>query len=634
MDYRNEHSRGRGRGRGRGGFSHPSRGGYKSQNYHEHYEKKDHVKVEEKKENGEMKKDNTKADKKPKSKGIVAMFTIDTSVPTKPIEIPKKEEKKSTEIPKNLPENTTQNSEIVKTKDEILQNQTKTDNKKPDEIPESKVEPEKKEPLQTENLPPQSKNIDVPKIIAEPQKSDIPPNPEEQKKSENSQPETKTEPPKIESKKETKKKRKQQVIVFTASAQPNFSWQSNDITDSNGYKPAQTSEKPKKPIIPLVPYQDDKLAGLDLSKLTISNEKFDRAKKGFLNTNISCYLNVTLQGLLACTPFYNFLIQLSKQVAPQPGPSAVSSSFLKCFAELIRYFDADLQQIYGVYQKHIVEGEQIFSRLMQKFDMDCQQQDCQEFLGFLLDGMHKELLAIKKSDPKFTENLENSEESSDSENEWMEMGEKKIIKHNNDETGNMEKTIISDIFGGMFRTELTATGKGHTTATYEPFYLISLDISQSDTVLKALKGFFSEEELSDYYNEETKEKVRAKHKQCIDRLPMILIIHLKRFVYSKTKGTIYKLHDEVKYDQFINIEESFLSPKLRAKHKSKPILYQLIGVISHRGKQVQRGHYTCCTMDINQKWEYYDDKQHNPISIKDALTFPEPYVLLYEKIES
>ncbi len=38
-------------------------------------------------------------------------------------------------------------------------------------------------------------------------------------------------------------------------------------------------------------------------------------------------------------------------------------------------------------------------------------------------------------------------------------------------------------------------------------------------------------------------------------------------------------------------------------------------------------------MDCNQKWEYYDDRQHNPISARDAL-YMQPYVLIYERFQS
>ena len=118
----------------------------------------------------------------------------------------------------------------------------------------------------------------------------------------------------------------------------------------------------------------------------------------------------------------------------------------------------------------------------------------------MLDGLQKELLSItneSKAKAAGDAEVKKEEESSESEGEWMEMGENnRAIKHNNDETGNMEKSFVTDIFGGIFKSELTAQGKTHTSATYEPFYVINLDISQVDTVIDALKLFFSEEELS------------------------------------------------------------------------------------------------------------------------------------------
>eukprot|EP01022_Parablepharisma_sp_SALTPOND_P003519 TRINITY_DN1142_c0_g1_i2.p1 TRINITY_DN1142_c0_g1~~TRINITY_DN1142_c0_g1_i2.p1 ORF type:complete len:572 (-),score=98.62 TRINITY_DN1142_c0_g1_i2:12307-13917(-) len=530
----NQYGYGRGRGRGRGGYSHRGRGGYQprpsgqSATYYKGDRKEYYTggkpnrpypdgKPETKREEKKIEPAGTKGEEK-KKKGQVVTFTVDTNFSWfDPID----------EKPKEVVKSATVSKEDKLAVAEKIKVETKTE-----EVAVERVDKEEKKETKGEE-----KTETVPEIKTEEVKQ-----PESKEKQEKEQ---KKEQAKEQKKEEKKKKKKGQVITFTASADSNFSWYAdpNDKSmDSMPYRP------PPVPIVapaprPTISYANDKITDLDLSQLSISYEKQDRAKKGFLNTHISCYVNVVLQALLACTPFYNLLLQLSKQIAPQPGPSASSSSFLKCFAEIVKYFEAERQNVYGIYQRHVVESESIFSMIISKFDMNYQQQDCQEFLCYLLDGMHKEFLSVqgrKKSQDSAAES-----ESEEDEDEWMEMGDKKVIKHNNAETANMEKSFITDIFGGIFKSELTAHGKSHTTATYEPFYLISLDISQADTVPKAMQYFFREEELSDYVDEFTKEKVKAKHKQCIDRLPAILIIHLKRFVYSRTKGTIHKLQQPV-----------------------------------------------------------------------------------------
>jgi len=80
------------------------------------------------------------------------------------------------------------------------------------------------------------------------------------------------------------------------------------------------------------------------------------------------------------------------------------------------------------------------------------------------------------------------------------------------------------------------------------------------------------------------------------------------------------------------MQPEFMSSKLKAKKNGEAVRYQLVGAIFHLGRTVQKGHYTCCTRDCNGKWEYYDDKNHHPISLQNVLARPEVYVLIYEQI--
>eukprot|EP00826_Nyctotherus_ovalis_P010791 TRINITY_DN12824_c0_g1_i7.p1 TRINITY_DN12824_c0_g1~~TRINITY_DN12824_c0_g1_i7.p1 ORF type:complete len:507 (-),score=120.47 TRINITY_DN12824_c0_g1_i7:58-1578(-) len=433
-------------------------------------------------------------------------------------------------------------------------------------------------------------------------------------------------PDKEKAPKAESKPAKKEVANFAASATPAFGWHadpSGNPLESVPFCPPQPSAAP----VATVAYTSESVSELDVSLLSLSFEPLDRAKKGFVNTHVSCYANVVLQSLLACTPFYNLLSQLARQIEPQPEKAQPSASYLKCFTEMYRYFCVENQHKRGRYQSPVVSGEAIFEKIIATFDLIHQQQDSQEFLCYLLDGMHKELLSIKTKS-------EQPEESKSDDDDWMEMGDKKVIKYNNSETGNSEKSLISDIFGGIFKSELTVSGKVHSTATYEPFYLLSLDISQSDSIPKAMQFFFRQEELSDYFDEVTKTRVKAEHKQLIERLPSILVVHLKRFIYSRTKGVIHKLQASVAYGEVLVIEEEFLSSRLKAQNKGKTPMYQLVGVISHMGKTVQKGHYMCCTRDCNGKWEYYDDSKHHSITLHNVLLMPEVYVLIYEQMKA
>jgi hypothetical protein len=53
---------------------------------------------------------------------------------------------------------------------------------------------------------------------------------------------------------------------------------------------------------------------------------------------------------------------------------------------------------------------------------------------------------------------------------------------------------------------------------------------------------------------------RAWHTQKIDRLPNVLCIHLKRFIYT---DKLIKMKDFIKFDEVLEISDSFVSPNLR-----------------------------------------------------------------------
>jgi len=491
--------------RGRGGYQRRGRYRYKHNNdYYRHWEyaerDKRQYKEESKKEVNSDKDSEPQKDKamSKREKKKPATFIIDTNFSwNSPIEL---EPMINTSTKEELPNITTANTQPIIDNEEVVKESCEEVKEDNEIVCDNEEQSNTQETAATEEVKSEAK-----------QEEKIPEKP-------------------------TKKK-----VNFVASATPAFGWYVNpdgNPSESIPYYPSQPSQ-PSLPK-PTISYVDDPITELNLSQLSISFDPQDRAKKGFINTHVSCYANVVFQALLACTPFYNLLNQLANQIEPQPENAKPSSSFLKCFTEMYRYFCVENQNKRGSYGTSIIKGEIIFKQIISKFDSTVQQQDSQEFLFYLLDGMHKELLTIQAKDGQ-------DEEEVKSDDEWMEMGEKKVIKYNNAETGNIEKSLISDIFGGIFKSELNVQGKVHSTATYEPFYLLSLDISKTDTISKAMKLFFQEEELSDYVDEVKKVKVRAHYKQLIERLPNILVVHLKRFIYSKTIKAIHKLQTPVHF---------------------------------------------------------------------------------------
>jgi ubiquitin C-terminal hydrolase len=86
-----------------------------------------------------------------------------------------------------------------------------------------------------------------------------------------------------------------------------------------------------------------KLNNLDINlKLTedlfFSMTNFDKVNKGLANQNINCYMNVTLQSLIACPAFFNMLTAISES---KDNYHLITDKreFVRKFVELSRHFE-------------------------------------------------------------------------------------------------------------------------------------------------------------------------------------------------------------------------------------------------------------------------------------------------------
>ena len=145
-------------------------------------------------------------------------------------------------------------------------------------------------------------------------------------------------------------------------------------------------------------------------------------------------------------------------------------------------------------------------------------------MQLVLDNLHDELKLLSKQKQSTTDELGNDA--------WKEVGEKNI-QHlvQRDMTDIANESIISEIFGGNFRTEFHVEGTKSASITIEPFFILNLEITKCKDLENALESSFNERRINDYKTEQGK-LVYAKHKQVIDKLPKILILHLKRFIYK------------------------------------------------------------------------------------------------------
>lgn len=176
--------------------------------------------------------------------------------------------------------------------------------------------------------------------------------------------------------------------------------------------------------------------------------------------------------------------------------------------------------------------------------------------------------------------------------------------------------------------------------------------NQSNTPFKAtlkdcLEAFCQPEQLdaSDtWYCSKCKDHVRAIKKLDLWHLPDVLVVHLKRFSYSRYSRD--KLDTEIEFPlQNLNMSEYLLNPSAASSkkiklssgsdtqpHEAEP-MYDLYAVSNHYGG-MGGGHYTAfCQMPDDQKWYDFDDSnvsQMNTRSVQSSAA----YVLFYHRISN
>jgi ubiquitin C-terminal hydrolase len=185
------------------------------------------------------------------------------------------------------------------------------------------------------------------------------------------------------------------------------------------------------------------------------------------------------------------------------------------------------------------------------------QEDCQGFLGFLLDGLHEEFLAAMKDKPAGSERNGSADyedsESGVSEDEWMEVtGPKNKASHTR--STQFSETPISSIFSGQLRSILRISGQKDS-ITMEPFQSMQLDLTPDNvhTIEDALRNSTMPEVLDGFTTSERGgATVEATKKIFIEHVPPVLVLHLKRFIYRD--GGTQKLHKQVGYKTVLNLQ--------------------------------------------------------------------------------
>ncbi|RKP10673.1 hypothetical protein THASP1DRAFT_12520 [Thamnocephalis sphaerospora] len=319
--------------------------------------------------------------------------------------------------------------------------------------------------------------------------------------------------------------------------------------------------------------------------------------RGMLNSKNTCYMNAILQPLGHCPPFFNLFRDVGRLVAH----SFNSKTPLVDSMYSLRNAFATLELGEPFAPEYIYET----LRQQKKFDsLRGRQEDADEFLGSLLDALHEEFVASSKG-------AADSGDAEDSADSWLEVGKKQ--KTCQTRTMDMVESPVSKMFWGRIRSVLQRTGS-RDSATLEPFRSLHLDISSAgvNSIGDALANLTSVEELDGMMGIDGS-MIRTTKQSLLEKLPPVLVLHLKRFHYDPVAG-IQKLRRRIAYDMQFRVRSEMVAPALRGKLPE----YTLIGVVYHHGMYAAGGHYTCDVRRQNGQWIRMDDTSMQPVSESDV----------------
>lgn len=436
-------------------------------------------------------------------------------------------------------------------------------------------------------------------------------------------------------------------VVSSSLATPEQPEKVGEVKDG----PVHVSEDPMAP----------RLAEL-IENVKLIHKPVSLQPRGLINKGNWCYINATLQALIACPPMYHLMKSIPLHNETQRP--CTSTPMIDNFVRLVNEFNnmpvpskAKQQAVGEKVMKDIRPGVpfeptyiyRLLTLIKSSLSEKGRQEDAEEYLGFTLNGLHEEMLALKKlispqeeraptlngpeSQPGVEEDVADKEEEG-SEDEWEQVGPRN--KTSITRQADFVRTPITDIFGGHIRSVVYQQNSKES-ATLQPFFTLQLDIQSEKirTVQEALETLVARESVQGYTSK-TKQEIEISRRVTLEELPPVLVLHLKRFIFEKTGGC-QKLIKNIEYPVDLEISKDLLSSGVRGKVVKGQRTYRLFAVVYHHGNSATGGHYTTDVFHIGLNgWLRIDDqtvKVINQYQVVKQTAERTAYLLYYRRVD-
>ncbi|KAK3920129.1 Ubiquitin carboxyl-terminal hydrolase 2, partial [Frankliniella fusca] len=333
---------------------------------------------------------------------------------------------------------------------------------------------------------------------------------------------------------------------------------------------------------------------------------------GLRNIGNTCFMNSVIQCLSNTRPLLEYLLKQTYLSEINTTNSSMKGALIKAFAKMIEELWTGESQVINT---------SAFKAQIQHFAprfMGYSQQDAQEFLRYLLEGLHEDVNRVEHRPSTVLPDIDDSL----SDNQKAEESWRRYLR--------IDNSSVLDVFVGQLKSTLKCTVCGHCSVTFDPFWDLSLPIPSRTGQLRLHQCLehFTREEVLDGDEKPTCAKCQTRRKCTksfsIQKFPKILVLHLKRF--SPMERFRGKLSCTVEFPlNGLDLSAYAANPA----NRGRGCTYNLYGIANHSGTTYS-GHYTAyCRHPYTHEWHEYNDSRVVSIASRSIVS-SEAYVLFYE----